>query len=72
MCLLKKVSFVLFMGGLLLTTSCNTRKVEDGIYQNGPGGAAEEAAATDQAETTGVSFDTTAVIISADSAKKEQ
>ena len=60
----------LIAGGLVLSAACSPRETDNGTYQSGPDGAAEEAAATDRAETTVATTDSTRVIILTDSLKK--
>ena len=68
----KKIAMGMVMGGLVIGAACKPRQVDNGTYQSGPGGAAEEATATDQAETTVANLDSSRIIIMSDSLKKSK
>ena len=67
-----RIAICLALVGLVLNATCKPRAADNGTYQSGPGGATEEATATDRAETTVASLDSTRIIILRDSVKKEK
>ena len=61
----------LLLGSFFLSNACNSRKKDNDTYMLEPGGAAENATAADQAETTATKAGSTGLIILNDSLEKE-
>jgi len=66
-----KILTGLLLGSFFLSMACNSRKMDNDTYMMEPGGAAQEASATDQAETIAATSDSTKIIILSDSAKQD-
>ncbi|MGV3585657.1 MAG: hypothetical protein ACO1OF_01545 [Adhaeribacter sp.] len=66
-----KILTGLLVGSFSLSMACNSRKMDNDTYMMEPGGATQEASATDQAETIAAINDSTRIIILADSVKQD-
>ncbi|KAA5544011.1 hypothetical protein [Adhaeribacter rhizoryzae] len=66
-----KILTSLLLASFFLSMACNSRKIDNDTYMSEPGGAVQEASATDQAETIAAINDTTRVIILGDSVKPD-